>query len=106
MALHCPATLLIAPTPLDAKGVGELADSLMGERVLGVVRAPGAEVARQVAETLAVPLEDEPGLAAAEPKPSVLGGIADLHRGETVLVLTFAPSGQPDSGVTRLEIGG
>lgn len=103
MALHCPATLLLAPTPLDAKGVDELTESLTGERVLGVVRAPGAELARQVAEVLDVPLEDEPGLMAAEPPRSVLGEIADLHRGETVLVLAgpAAPGGAP---FVRLEL--
>ena len=44
MALHCPATLLLAPAPRDTKGVAELAESLTGERVLGVVRAPGDDV--------------------------------------------------------------
>lgn len=89
MALHCPATLLIAPVPRDAKGVGDLTASLTGERVLAVVREPGDEVAVHVAAALDVPLEDEPELAevdAAGPH-SALHAIADLHRGETVVVL-------------------
>ena len=90
MALHCPATLLLAPAPRDTKGVAELAESLTGERVLGVVREPGDDVGRRLAEVLDVPLEDEPGLTAAEPPPSVLAEISDLHRGETVVVLVAA----------------
>ena len=37
-----------------------------------------------------MPLEDEPGLTAAEPSASVLAEISDLHRGETVVVLVAA----------------
>lgn len=87
MALHCPATLLVAPTPRDAQGVDELAASLTGERVLAVVRAPGDPIGGRLADLLGVPIEDEGGLAAADPPPSVLGEIADLHHGETVVVL-------------------
>lgn len=86
MALHCPATLLVAPTPRDARGVEELAAALAGERVLAVVRAPDDPVGQLLAEVLDVPLEDEPGLAVAG-STAVFGEIADLHRGETVVVL-------------------
>ena len=89
MALHCAATLLIAPVPRDAKGVGDLTASLADERVLAVVRDPGDEVGAQVAAALDVPLEDEPELAEVDTAapPSALRAIADLHRGETVVVL-------------------
>ncbi len=104
VALHCPATLLVAPAPVGAKGVAALAESLAEERVLGVVGAPGDEAARRVAEILDVPLEDEPGLAAAQhPDPAVLGEIADLHRGETVVVLT-PPAEVGAAPFTRLEL--
>lgn len=88
MALHCPATLLVAPVPADAREVDALADSVTEERILGVVGAPGSEAARRLAEVLDVPLEDEPGLAADQPEASVWVAIADMHRGETVVVLS------------------
>lgn len=100
MALHCPATLLLAPAPHDAKGARDLTASLAGERVLAVVGPPGVAAGRQLADALGVPLEDEPGLASAD--PSVLESIADLHRGETVLVLTHSSGETP---FARLEIG-
>lgn len=103
MALQCPATLLLAPTPRDAKGVGDLLASLTGELVLAVVRAPGLGMAEQVAGELGAPLEDEPGLATSRPEPAVLGEIADLHRGETVLVLT-PPAEASGTPFVRLEL--
>ncbi|MGO1167229.1 MAG: hypothetical protein ACTMHL_11490 [Janibacter sp.] len=101
MALQCPATLLLAPTPRDAKAVGDLLASLTGELVLAVVRAPGVTAAERIAQEIGAPLEDEPGLASAQPDPAVLGEIADLHRGETVLVLTTGGGRTP---VVRLEL--
>lgn len=103
MSLHCPATLLLAPAPRDAKGVTDLVAALAGERVLAVVRAPGAQEAQPVAEALGVSVEDEPGLAAGAPSSATLGEIADLHRGETVLVLTEPSDGS--ARVTRIELG-
>lgn len=103
MALHCPATLLVAPAPRDAKGVASLVDALTGDRVLAVVRAPDLAVGTQLAERLGAVLEDEVGLAADEPDPATLDAIADLHRGETVLVLT--PPGEAGGApFVRLEL--
>lgn len=103
MALHCPATLLVAPAPRDAKGVASLVDALTGDRVLAVVRAPDLAVGTQLAERLGALLEDEVGLAADEPDPATLDAIADLHRGETVLVLT--PPGEAGGApFVRLEL--
>ena len=94
MALHCPAILLVAASPRDAKGADELVAALAGERVLAVVRAPADDAGGRLAQTLDVPLEDEPGLAEPTPGRAVLGEIADLHRGETVLVLTSEGAGE------------
>lgn len=103
--MHCPATLLLAPTPEGEGGVRALVDELADEMVLAVVTAPGSLRGSEVADVLGAPQEEEPDLAAGEPSPSVLGGIADLHRGETVLVLTCgAPAGRPTT-VTRIELG-
>ena len=99
MALHCPATLLVASSPESAKGVAALVESLAGERVLGVVRAPTDDAGARLAQVLDVPLEDEPGLGEGRPSRSLLGEIADLHRGETVVVLAPADSG----GVTPFD---
>lgn len=103
MALHCPATLLVAPAPRDAKGVASLVDALTGDRVLAVVRAPDLAVGTQLAERLGALLEDEVGLAADEPDPATLDAIADLHRGETVLVLT-PPGEARGAPFVRLEL--
>lgn len=114
MGLHCPAILLVAATPRDAKGVEQLVAALTGERVLAVVRAPDDPVGQLLAEVLDVPLEDEPGLAVAG-STAVFGEIADLHRGETVVVLAphemagEAPfetgAGRPPQGaVVRMEL--
>lgn len=103
MALHCPATLLVAATPRGEEARELLLESLASERVLTVVSAPGDDEGRRLAEVLGVPLEDEPGLASADPDDSVLGAVADLHRGETVLVLA-GPSGAGETPFARLEV--
>lgn len=108
MALHCPATLLVAPAPRDAKGVTSLVDAVAAERVLAVLAAPGGTVGRQVADALGAPLEEEPGLAAGGfPSREQLVGIADLHRGERVLVLTAGPARESDAyaSTVRVEVG-
>ncbi|KRE38604.1 hypothetical protein ASG73_06705 [Janibacter sp. Soil728] len=102
MGLHCPAILLVAASPRDPKGADALVAALAGERVLSVVRAPGDEAGGRLAQTLDVPLEDEPGLTQAPPPRAVLGEIADLHRGETVLVLTSERAG--DTPFARMEL--
>lgn len=113
MALHCPATLLVAPAPRDAKGVTPLLGCVAGERVLAVVVAPGGTVGREVADALGAPLEEAPGLAASGfPSREQLVEIADLHRGEHVLVLTAGPAQEPTDGAyasaglpVRVEVG-
>lgn len=92
--MHCPATLLLASTPQDEGGLRALVDALAGEMVLAVVTAPGDARAIAVADALAAPLEEEAGLADGRPSSQLLGEIADLHRGETVLVLS-AGSARP-----------
>lgn len=103
MALHCPATLLVAPTPRGAEERRRLLESVVDERVLTVVAAPDDDEGRQVAEALGVHLEDEPGLASPTTDDAVLGGVADLHHGETVLVLTR--SGGGSTPFERVEVG-
>lgn len=86
--MHCPATLLLASTPQDEGGVAALVDELTREMVLAVVTAPGDTRGAAVAERLGAPVEEEPGLVVGPPASDVLGELADLHRGETVLVLS------------------
>lgn len=102
--MHCPATLLLTGTPEGEGGVPVLVERLAGERVLTVVTAPGDARGAAVAAGLDVPLEQEPGLAAGPPSSSVLGEIADLHRGETVLVLSGG-AGNAAGTITRIELG-
>lgn len=104
VALHCPATLLVATPPHEAKGVASLVDALTGERVLAVVRPPDLAVGEELADRLGVPLEDEEVLATGEAPPATLGAIADLHRGETVLVLARPPGEVTDAPFVRLEL--
>lgn len=99
MSLHCPATLLVTAPPTDEGGLAHLVEALRGERVLAVVTAPEDELGPRVAEGLDVPLEVDAALSDAGRDP--LTGVADLHRGETVLVLL--PSAAP--GVDRVELG-
>lgn len=101
--MHCPATLLLTATPEGEGGVPALVERLAGERVLTVVTAPGDARGAAVAAGLDVPLEQEPGLGEGPPSPSVLGEIADLHRGETVLVLS-GESRDPGT-IERIELG-
>lgn len=104
VALHCPATLLVATPPRGAKGVASLVDALAGERVLALVRPPDLAVGEELAQRLGAPLEDEEGLAAGGAPPATLGAIADLHRGETVLVLARPPGEVTGAPFVRLEL--
>lgn len=101
--MHCPATLLLTSTPEGEGGVPALVEQLAGEMVLAVVTAPGDARGAAVAAGLDVPLEQEPGLEVGEPSSILLGEIADLHRGETVLVLS-GESADP-SPIRRIELG-
>ena len=103
--MHCPATLLLTPAPQDEGDVSRLVERVASDGVLAVVSAPGGVWGRRLADALGAPLEEEPGLAAGVTSPSRLAEIADLHRGETVLVLT--PTGETgETGVVRrIELG-
>ena len=103
MALHCPATLLVAAPPRDAGAATALVDALAGDRVLAVACAPGDVAGEQLAQLLDVPLETEPGLLEGPPTSPVLGEIADLHRGETVLVLAPGTTAG-ETPFARLEV--
>lgn len=103
MALHCPATLLVAAPPRDAGAAAALVDALVGDRVLAVVCAPGEVAGQQLAQLIDVPLETEPGLLEGPPTSPVLGEIADLHRGETVLVLALGTTAG-ETPFARLEV--
>lgn len=102
--MHCPATLLLTATPQGEGGVPALVERVAGEMVLAVVTAPGDARGAAVAAGLDVPLEQEPGLEEGEPSSSLLGQIADLHRGETVLVLSGGTS-DAAAAITRIETG-
>lgn len=102
--MHCPATLLLTATPEGEGGVPALVERLAGEMVLAVVTAPGDARGAAVAAALDVPLEQEHGLEEGEPPSTLLGAIADLHRGETVLVLAGATE-DTDAAVRRIELG-
>ncbi len=104
MALHCPATLLVASTPRGDGARRRLVESVTDERVLTVVAAPGDDEGRRIAEALGIPLEEEPGLASPTVDDAVLGAVADLHRGEAVLVLTPASHGG-GAPFERVEVG-
>lgn len=103
--LQCAATLLVAcPAGPDGESVERLADALADRRVAIVYSSPqdpAALAAAEVANRLGVACRTEPGLAEPpddDSAPSdvqavaryrdVLGEVADLHRGETVLLVS------------------
>ncbi len=102
MALHCPATLLVASPPEDEGSVRALAGRLTGERVLSVVTAPGEAHGALLAELLGAALETDAALVEGSEDEALLG-VADLHRGETVVVLVGSP--QEGRDLVRLEMG-
>jgi len=111
MALHCAATLLLARLG-DEQWTRSVAERVRAEHVARVWSgsAPAARAqARLAAGLLGV---DAVVLAGVEPEAAgstgadgayraALDEIADLHRGETVLVLT----GHVEHDLQRLEIG-
>ncbi len=102
--MHCPATLLLTATPEGEGGVPALVERLVGESVLAVVTPPGDARGAAVAAALDVPLEQEPGLELGEPPSALLAEIADLHRGETVLVLSGETT-DAAAAIRRIELG-
>ncbi len=100
MALHCPATLLVA-SPGELGDVRGLAESLRSENLIEVVSSPSAAAvacAEAAAQVLDVPTEVVAGLeeiAAGEGEGAVLARyrdaleeLSDTHRGRSVLVFS------------------
>jgi hypothetical protein len=85
--LQCAATLLLASVRGEEQARA-LGTSLL-ERRVALVYTDGSTTAARTAgllsERLGVPVRPEPGLA--PDGRGVLEGLADLHRGETVLVV-------------------
>ncbi|TDO56212.1 methyltransferase family protein [Kribbella sp. VKM Ac-2571] len=78
MNLMCPARILLLP--------GDVQDAVVGERVVQVYAGPfEAAAGARLAEALAVRLTVVPELT--QQPAAELQSIADLHRGETVVVL-------------------
>ena len=103
--MHCPATLLLASAPADEGGVTALVEQLRGELVVAVVAAPESPGATRLAEALDTSLESDAAFA-TPPDREALMGVADLHRGETVVVLAPGQEGsEGGSGVRRVELG-
>jgi hypothetical protein len=90
--LQCPATFLFA-VPADEARARSLAGDLRFRRVAAVYTGHGAgaaRTARLVADVLGVRVHEELGLAGPE-WTAALEGVADEHRGGTVLVTADAP---------------
>ena len=106
MNLMCPARLILLP-------VGSAAE-LTGQRVATVYAGTaGVGPAELIAHRLAAPLRILPELAevpgesdqdAVRRSDAALGGIADLHRGETVVVVTPGLSLGLDLGAEPVEL--
>jgi hypothetical protein len=97
--LHCPATLLLAPydaigEPAE-EGTRRLVERAVHERlsrIYGGTRAEAVQTTRVLsAGGLAAPTEQRPELD-TEDVTDELQAIADLHRGETALVVLPVPS--------------
>lgn len=87
--LQCPATLVLL-THVSRPGVrrAEHAERLLRDlRVAAVYAAPGTgPTADVVGEALSLPPHEEPGLDGPSYRDA-LAALADLHRGETVVVV-------------------
>ena len=110
--LHCPATIVVA-SPGDATARAALAADLR-ERRIAVVYSGTEEVSRSVAAALAADLDagstelaDLTGLDPdADGRAELahrLQSVADLHRGETILVI--ADRLDPTRSPIEVEIG-
>lgn len=113
MSLHCPATLIVVSGPND---VAALADRVRERRVAAVYtgeRRDAASAGRRLATELGVVASTMTGLDEASGGPEamvdtgrprledILRPVADLHRGETVLVLLASG---PDAGPSTVEV--
>lgn len=116
MSLHCPATLVVARAEGDSPA---LAERVRHRNVAGVFTGTEPELAlagRTVGAVLATPVATMPELDPGASGPpatvkealvqldDVLHSLADLHRGETVVVLTKTRS-SADWVVFEVEIG-
>jgi hypothetical protein len=113
--LQCPARFLVVAAPRHARSVAE---ELRHERVAAVYDAPPhADGAAALAGALGLPLQEltrrltVAEVAAESPEAlDVLRDLADLHRGENVLVVGKGPAGQrvdvsvDGDGVTVVEV--
>jgi broad specificity phosphatase PhoE len=102
--LQCAATVLLARHGEADQGRA-LGQSLRDSRLamIYVDDSPGAgETAEIVAAATRVPITVLPGLGDGARVRSELEGIADLHRGETVLVVSHL--GTIETGVRRLHL--
>lgn len=89
MSLHCPARLFLAK---GEDPLSPVVESAREERVAAVCAAPGEmALARSAAEALGCPVEEVATLGQPDRWSEALIEIADLHRGESVLVV--APPG-------------
>lgn len=113
MTLQCPArfALVAVPSRRDEAWIGQLAARLHAEKVTVVVAAPSLEaLAIPLAHALGSAAEVDPQLAGMErgvtPWPELeqaLQPVADLRRGEAVVVLMAGDTAPP---VRWVEIGG
>jgi len=91
--LQCAATFVFA-VPGEPPQARALADDLRSRRVAAVYAGQGAaeRTGRLVAGDLGLQVRPEPALHGSEVEArTALEGIADEHRGETVLVAADAP---------------
>lgn len=116
MSLHCPATLIVA----RADGAGRpLLDRVRDRNIAGVFTSAHPEVVlagRSLAAELGTAVTTLPELDPQESEPSAtvrqalahlekaLHSLADLHRGESVVVLTRARAAA-DWAAFEVEIG-
>lgn len=88
--LQCAATLVVLAHDVDEAGAWRAARTvrlLHEQRVAVVYAAPGTgPSAELVGEQLGLPVREEPGLDGPSYREG-LAAVADLHRGETVLVV-------------------
>lgn len=107
--LHCPATVLLVPvTEAGLQTASELAHRLAGRRIARVYARPlgsAHDYAAVVAAALGVDAVALEGLDDSR-DVSWVQAVADLHRGETVVVVTDQPTSWDgvDAAITELSV--